>query len=107
VKTEEKYENQECFEEISQNKLKTGQEFIEISGDFECSNINLSIKNEKDDLHYMILNRSDTNTSGCLHWFNFQVRALKPCTIKFTIMNNTRNGLFYHEGMRINTWDSL
>lgn len=62
IKTEENPENKEGFEEIERRSLKEGQEFIEITGDFECANINLSIKNEKDDLHYMILNRSDTNT---------------------------------------------
>ncbi len=55
----------------------------------------------------MVLMRSDTNTKGCIHWFMFTVIVKQPCKITFSLLNNTRNGQLYKDGMKVATLDSL
>lgn len=45
---------------------------IQIFGDYEGANIGMATINKQND-KVSILVRSDTNTKGCVHWFNFGV----------------------------------
>ena len=60
-------------------------------GDFECANIGIATINAKND-KVQILLKSDSNTKGCIHWFEFNVVVTEPCTVTFSILNNKRHG---------------
>lgn len=76
-----------------------------IQGDYESANIGACAQSNKEDKINVLL-RSDVNTKGCIHWFMFTVIAKEPCTITFCIMNNTRNGVLFKDGMQISIYDS-
>lgn len=81
----------------SENRVR---EFSKISvmGDYESANIGICVQGLKED-RINILLRSDINTKGCIHWFMFTVVAKEPCYVTFCLMNNTRNGQLFKEGM--------
>ncbi|KAL4452873.1 hypothetical protein ABPG74_002438 [Tetrahymena malaccensis] len=89
-----------CLENYDQKVKCREFDKIMVVGDYENSNIfSCSINKSNDQL--MILLKSDSNTKGCVHWFQFTVVAKEPCTIQFVILNNKRNGQHYKDGMKI------
>ncbi|EAR98396.2 zinc carboxypeptidase family protein (macronuclear) [Tetrahymena thermophila SB210] len=89
-----------CLENYDQKVKCRDFDKIMVMGDYENSNIfSCSINKSNDQL--MVLLKSDSNTKGCVHWFQFTVVAKEPCTIQFIILNNKRNGQHYKDGMKI------
>lgn len=89
-----------CLEGYETRTKPSDFEKIFVFGDYENSNIS-SASIDVANTQLMILLRSDSNTKGCLHWFSFIVLAKQQCNIRFSILNNKKNGLFFKEGMKI------
>ena len=69
--------------------------------DFECGNLDLVIKCEKQNCYDVFL-RPDTNTTGYFQWFYFRVRnRLKDTKIRINVVNMTKRNSLYLQGMPI------
>lgn len=66
---------------------------------FESGNLDLVVKQK--DNEYDLYMRSDSNTRGHHQWFYFSVSNSNPVTAKFNILNFTKRGSLYEQGMRI------
>ncbi|KRX10068.1 P-loop containing nucleoside triphosphate hydrolase [Pseudocohnilembus persalinus] len=79
--------------------------YVQVLGDYESANIGFTAFNQ-DQNKLQIIIKNDINTKGCLHWFNFTVKVKTECTLTILIMNNTRCGSLYRDGMGIAILDS-
>lgn len=66
---------------------------------FESGNLDLVVKQKENE--YDLYMRTDTNTRGHHQWFYFSATNNEPTTVKFNIMNFTKRGSLYMQGMRV------
>ncbi len=66
---------------------------------FESGNLDLVVK--QGPTEYDMYMRTDSNTRGHHQWFYFSARNAGPVTVKFNILNFTKRGSLYEQGMRV------
>lgn len=66
---------------------------------FECGNLALVLK--KSENEYDLLMQTDINTKGHTQWFYFKVQNPTTKTVKFNILNFSKNDSLFNYGMQI------
>lgn len=69
---------------------------------FEGGNLDLVVQSKEGE--YDLYMRPDSNTRGHHQWFYFTVANRSPVTAKFTILNFTKRGSLFGQGMRVATF---
>ena len=73
----------------------------EVEYDSEFKGVNLDVVMKRAEGEYDHLKRSDTNSRGQNQWFYFKIKNKTPGTFKFNVLNFTKHGSLYQQGMKI------
>jgi hypothetical protein len=77
---------------------------VRFDADFECGNIDQIRKRSGNEYHLFI--RNDTNAANNPQWFAFRMR--NRCdflgTVKIVIVNFTKGGSLFNQGMQPSFW---
>lgn len=72
---------------------------LEFDSNFETGNLDTAVKISPKE--YDLFMRTDSNTRGHCHWYNFKIKGMKRgVRYKFNISNFTKKKCLYVRGMR-------